>query len=1094
MPQGPGGDVVKSELAKPVGAAAGRPSTFLRQGAIATALGVVVIGLSWLAIRFLYAPHAGVSALWPVNGLAVAVLLRRPRREWAGLLCVTVAAYVITGVGIGKNPAEAVGLALCNGAEIWLCAGVLARFTNGGVDLSRQRDLLVFGAAAVGAAFVSAVGAMSVTAMTTSVAPWHTFRVWWPADALGLITVTPALLVLGARTPRPRPAAASWPRTGMVIAAQLVVTALVCLKDPIGLKWVIFAAFVAPALLLDAAGVALAVLAGAAILIGFSAIRASFAGGDADHQALVLQVFLSATAAITLGLAAFGAERGRLKASAQASARQFQMLAENANDLVTAVDLDGRLIYASPVCAALTGYEAAELVGRSPMRVIHPDDRVRVEDEFRRALQADSGQRIQYRLLHKDGRVCWVEARPKILRDPVTGAIAGVTDVIRDISERRQAEEALAKSETRYRLLADMSRDLIVQWDAGGVIQYVSPACKILGYTAKEMVGRPMLDMLHPDSRAVAEAYTRKMMEGEDRAQAGRREYRTLCKDGSSLWLEGYSSVVRDKAGDIIGGVSHLMDVTARRAAEEARAESELRYRRLAEFSTDIILQFDLKGEVLYASPSTRALGYDPSEIVGHPILDLIHPEDQGAVSVRAKAVLDGALGELGDTQVYRVRTASCGWVWLEGRPSLIRDDQGRAIGYISQLRDVSERVALTAELERKRAEAEAAAEAKTEFLANMSHEIRTPLTSIIGFAGLLESSSELSPSAARFVSRIVTAGHTLLAVVNDVLDFSKIEAGQIELDPQPFDPTRFIAETLDLASGQASAKGLTLASAIEGELPAFVLADSSRARQVLLNLLGNAIKFTSRGGVSVRVRYEAQGGGMLRVEVADTGVGIPPERLDRLFQRFSQVDGSISRTYGGTGLGLAISKSLAETMGGAIGVSSVVGEGSTFWFTIAAPPADLALARAAPQLAPDEQRGARILVVDDVANNRELIAAMLSPFGHILMEAETGMEAVDLARRQAFDLILMDLQMPGMDGQSATRLIRQTSDLNRATPIVAISANAMPTHLAQCAAAGMDDHIAKPIQPMELLVKVAQWTARDADEGEFEEPAQIAG
>ncbi len=1070
--------MVKSELAKSGGAAAAGLSMRLRQAAVALALGAGVCGLSLFALRFLYAPHVGVSALWPVNALALAVLLRRPGKEWPGLLLAVLAGYVTMGVLIANNPALAAGFALCNVAEVWLCATVLHRVTRGGVDLSRQRDLLVFGAVAIGAPFFSALGAMSVTAMAAQAQPWHTFRVWWPADALGLITVTPALLVLGARSAKAAPAAGGRVRLVAVIAVQLAVTMLVCLKDPVGLKWLIFGALVAPALILDAAGVALSVLAGAAMLISFSATRANFASGDADHQALVLQVFLAATSAVSLGLSAFVAERGRLKASAQASARQFQMLAENANDLVTAVDLDGRLFYASPVCAALTGYEAAELIGRSPMRVIHADDRARVEEEFRRALQADSGERIQYRLVHKDGRVFWVEARPKILRDPATGAVAGVTDVIRDISERRLAEEALAKSETRYRLLADMSRDLIVQWDGAGVIQYVSPACKMLGYAAREMIGRTQAEFLHPDSRAEAEIYTRRMMAGEDRAMAGRRPYQVLCKDGSTLWLEGYSSLVRDKAGAIIGGVSHLMDVTARRAAEEARAESELRYRRLAEFSTDIILQFDMKGEVLYASPSTRALGYDPSEIVGHPILDLIHPEDQGAVNVRAKAVLDGALGELGDTQVYRVRTAACGWVWLEGRPSLIRDDQGKPIGYISQLRDVSERVALTAELERKRAEAEAAAEAKTEFLANMSHEIRTPLTSIIGFAGLLESSTELSPSAARFVSRIVTAGHTLLAVVNDVLDFSKIEAGQIELDPQPFDPLRFIAETLDLASGQASAKGLTLASTIDGELPPSLLADSSRVRQVLLNLLGNAIKFTSRGGVSVRVGYETQGGGMLRVEVADTGVGIPPERLDRLFQRFSQVDGSISRTYGGTGLGLAISKSLAETMGGAIGVSSAVGEGSTFWFTIAAPPAELAPARPAPQAAPEEQRGARILVVDDVANNRELIAAMLAPFGHALAEAENGLEAVERARRQAFDLILMDLQMPGMDGQAATRLIRETCDLNRTTPIVAVSANAMPNHLAQCAAAGMDDHIAKPIQPMELLVKVAQWTA----------------
>jgi CheY-like chemotaxis protein len=265
--------------------------------------------------------------------------------------------------------------------------------------------------------------------------------------------------------------------------------------------------------------------------------------------------------------------------------------------------------------------------------------------------------------------------------------------------------------------------------------------------------------------------------------------------------------------------------------------------------------------------------------------------------------------------------------------------------------------------------------------------------------------------------------------------------------------------------------------------MPAAVCADGSRIRQVLLNLIGNAIKFTDRGGVTVSAGPLAGDPTRLRIGVADTGGGIPQDKINRLFQRFSQVDGTISRTHGGTGLGLAICKSLTEMMGGEIGVESVEGAGTTFWFTILAPAAELEAPQAPADPALRGGAAARILIVDDVAANRELVCAILSLFGHDLTEAASGQEAVDAALRQPFDLILMDLQMPGMDGMSASRAIRATSDVNRLTPIVALSANAMTSHVADCIEAGMNDHIAKPIDTTTLLTKVAQWTSPDDEE-----------
>jgi CheY-like chemotaxis protein len=351
-------------------------------------------------------------------------------------------------------------------------------------------------------------------------------------------------------------------------------------------------------------------------------------------------------------------------------------------------------------------------------------------------------------------------------------------------------------------------------------------------------------------------------------------------------------------------------------------------------------------------------------------------------------------------------------------------------------------------------------------------------LTGVVGFSGLLGEMAGLPPEAQLCVRRITSASQALLSVVNDVLDFSKLEAGQLTLDPQPFDPAAFAREAVEIVAGQAQEKSLALHLELDAALPPCVTADSARLCQILLNLLGNAVKFTAAGRVTVRVMHLAKPAPRLRFEVTDTGSGIPAERLDRLFQRFSQVDGSISRRHGGTGLGLAICRKLTDLMDGQIGVTSRDGAGSTFWFEVSAPVSQAPTSSASEPPVLSEGRPARLLIVDDLAVNRELVRAMLTPLGHDCVEASSGAEALALAASSAFDLILMDLQMPGMDGLTATRAIRQSGTASAELPILALSANVLPAHVAACKEAGMDDHIAKPIRAAELVTKVHHWLA----------------
>ncbi|MBP6545996.1 MAG: response regulator [Phenylobacterium sp.] len=382
----------------------------------------------------------------------------------------------------------------------------------------------------------------------------------------------------------------------------------------------------------------------------------------------------------------------------------------------------------------------------------------------------------------------------------------------------------------------------------------------------------------------------------------------------------------------------------------------------------------------------------------------------------------------------------------------------------------------------RARDRAQAASVAKTEFLAAMSHEIRTPLNSIIGFAQVLERRDDLPADSRHQIGLIGRSGGALLTVVNDILDFSKVEAGRFDLDPKPVDLTQACQSALAIVADGAQRKGLTLAMTFQGEAGAAHVCDDHRLGQVLLNLLNNAVKFTDAGGVTLALSVASQGEhDLVRIAVVDTGPGIAPDAAGRLFQRFSQVDSSVSRTHGGTGLGLAICKGLVDLMGGKVGVESTPGQGSTFWLEI-----PMARAEAIAEPAADEGRqqglSAHILLVDDHPMNRELGLTVLTLLGCTADVACDGREAIEVAQRRRYDAILMDVHMPVVDGLAATRAIRALTGPVSRTPIIAMSADVLPEQVARMAEAGMVDSVGKPISIQALHDCLARWIGRDAD------------
>jgi PAS domain S-box-containing protein len=616
---------------------------------------------------------------------------------------------------------------------------------------------------------------------------------------------------------------------------------------------------------------------------------------------------------------------------------------------------------------------------------------------------------------------------------------------VRDITDRKRAEAELAAATARMRLLLDSSGEGIYGIDTAGRCTFANQiAADMVGWEPAEMVGRNMHDLFHhtrPDGAAYPECECpiyRAIQEGSCCRVADEVFWH---RSGAAVPVE-YSSTAMTEGSGTVGAVVTFRDIRARKRAEAALRASEERYRTLADNAPVGLFQANAAGGRVYHNRRWFELtGLPPDRAAGDGWRAALHPDDRDRVTAAWERVrADGGVSEL----EYRFVRTDGEVVWVLGRTVGLRDAAGAPDGYIGIVTDVTA-------LKRAQAEAEAASRAKGEFLANMSHELRTPLNSVIGFANILTKNKvgNLRPQDLTYLERIFNNGKHLLALINQILDLSKVEAGKAEVHPTAVRLDHLVRETLAELDGQHRNKEV----ALRADLPAAVAAiesDAVKLKQVVINLVGNAIKFTERGSVTVRLAVRTGDHAPVCLEVIDTGIGIPADKLETVFQPFKQADSGTSRKYGGTGLGLTIARSLCDLLGFRVEVESRVGVGSTFRIILGSAGATAAPAPAAAAVpAPVEarlaaalgagERGRLVLVIDDESDSRMLITNYLEDAGCRVIAAGSGAQGLRMAREFRPALITLDLMMPGMDGWQVLKELKESPDL-QAIPVVVVS------------------------------------------------------
>ncbi|MCW3082789.1 MAG: response regulator [Bacteroidetes bacterium] len=748
---------------------------------------------------------------------------------------------------------------------------------------------------------------------------------------------------------------------------------------------------------------------------------------------------------------------------------------ENSPSIITMKDTNGVFLYINNNAEKLFGKKAAEVIGRTnndlfPKNILDPivEDNTRVLKEQKLIVR-------EHHLGEGENTIHYISHMFPLLNHE--GGVYGIGTITNDITDAKKIEESLQKSNERFfNIFKDSPVGMVITSTTDRRYVNVNSTflktfefesdSQVLGKNSQE------LQLSSPEERDRITALLR------EKGSYAYEEIHCLSRTGKELTILG--SVNRIDIGGEDFYLTSYIDITERKELEKAVKISNDRFTSLF-YNSPIginIANVDSSELNLVNNAFLNTFGYERDEVIGKTAAELLIIKDQKIRDENMEEVR--RTGRIKDKEIRAYKKngdeiyclTSIEFITVEGR-----------LQAISAFQDITERKKIEVQLMEAKRDAEQATLSKSSFLANMSHEIRTPLNAMLGFADLLEQ-TKLTEQQKDYLDAIDTSGKNLLTIINDILDFSKIEAGMLNIQKVPFSPQQLLHSVYTMFFAKAQSKNLKLFISIDPKIPPMVSGDPTRMNQIMMNLIGNAVKFTSQGSVIVDclVVERSEQKVKLRLSVKDTGIGIPQEKIDKIFDRFTQADSEITRNFGGTGLGLSIAKRLVELQGGEITVTSEANKGSEFSFTIGFDITDqlayVPSEKSEPKI-PGVFKGKKVLIVEDNPLNQKLAMTLLKNEGFNTKIAENGQVAVDLLKEERFDIILMDIQMPVLDGYQATKKIRR--ELALTTPIIAMTANALAGEQERCIAMGMDDYITKPFKP-ELLMNIMYRFLNKAD------------
>lgn len=760
----------------------------------------------------------------------------------------------------------------------------------------------------------------------------------------------------------------------------------------------------------------------------------------------------------------------------------------------------GRFFAANPTLSRMLGYENVQ----SFLKLEAADIYLELADlrEFsRRLLTERRVAGVELQLRRRDGAIIWGSFTARVVCNE-QGEAQYIDGIMEDVTNRKKAEDALRESERRLNSLIDLMPDAAFVIDGNGVVVAWNRATESLtGAKAEEMLGKGnfeyaipfygkrmpiLIDLVRTPQEDLEQHYR-----GLERAGQVLIGEAPMNINGQEKYLQGRARAMTGLRGEYIGAIEILHDLTMIKQVEQALRESERRLRRILETTGEGFWLIDNNSVTIAVNDAMCAtLGRPRQEIIRKSIFDFVNPEN---AMIFRHEMQRRSHGEGGAYEIA-LSNPDGSLVPCIFHANPLFDDEGRKTGAFAMVTNITDRKQAEGALREAKKAAEAASRAKSAFLANMSHEIRTPMNAILGFTQLLERDPSLTTDQRASLNTIARSGEHLLALINDILEMSKIEAGRTTVNPVVFNLHDLITDLAMMFRIRTREKNLLFTVEMADDLPRFVLADVGKLRQILINLLGNAVKFTDQGGIALRAGSEKQERGKIRLiaEIEDTGVGIAAKDLGKVFEYFEQADAGVA-SGGGTGLGLAISREYARLMGGDITVLSEIERGTLFRLEIDAQEA--AGEELKISLTPRRVLGLRagqpsfkVLLADDKEENRQFLRALLQAAGFATREAVNGQEAVKVFEEWQPNLILMDLRMPVMDGYQAIQLIK-AMERGKETPIIAVSASVFYENREQARQTGADDFLAKPYKQDDLFQKLGDWLHAKYDYADQDQP-----